>query len=227
MRTVTLLALLSASVCWAQQPQQNPAPQPSAQTTPLVIPAGTTIPARLTSQITVKSRPGDTVRAETAFPVTVGTRVAIPAGSYLEGEIVRLNKRRQSVQMRFTRLVYSNGYSVDIVGAAAQPNSSADNPNLPPPGLKPMVSSRGFAGQTSLASSQPFPQPQSHVGLFIGIAVASAVATLLLAILLRRHSGAGNSVLFDAGWQFEIVLKVPVSIDAARIADILAAPAAP
>lgn len=228
MRTAIFLALLSASVCWAQLPQEAPAPQAqAAQSAALIIPAGTMIPARLINQITVKSRPGDAVRAETAFPVTVGTRVAIPAGSYLEGEIVKLNKRDERVQMRFTRLVYANGYSVDVVGEATQPDSSADNPILTRRGAPSIVASNGFVGAQQNTTPPALSPPQSHTGLFIGLAVASAAVAVLLAVLLGRHHGYRQSVLFDTGWQFEVVLKAPVTVDAARIADLAIAPAVP
>lgn len=229
MRITILLVLLCSSVCMAQQTRDNSGPQNvPAQSNSFIIPGGTTIPAKLTGPITVRSRVGDPVRAVTTFPVTVGTQIAIPAGSYLEGEIVKLNKRRQTVKMRFTQLVYANGYSIAVDGAATQPDASASDLRPPIDGTTPGASANGFlaAPEAEFGSSQPFPQPQSHVGLFIGLSVAAAVATVLMAVLLRHHRGAGEAVLFETGSQFEVVLNTSVSIDAARIAGLADAPAA-
>lgn len=230
MRITILLVLLCSSVCWAQQPRDNLSPQNSpAQSNSFIIPGGTTIPAKLTGPVTVKSRPGDPVRAVTTFPVTVGTQIAIPVGSYLEGEIVKLDKRRQTVKMRFTQLVYANGYSIAVDGTAMQPDASASDSRQPIEGTIFGASANGFltAPGAEFGTSQPFPQPQSHVGLFIGLSVAAAVATVLMAILLRHHRGAGEeAVLFETGSQFDVVLNTPVSIDAARIPGRADAPAA-
>jgi hypothetical protein len=143
--------LTVASVCGPQQlstnpqqvgnPEQSqvPARQPqvshaaTAQNQTVTIPAGTRIPLRLVSQITRKARPGDTIRATTAFPVTVGTQMAIPVGSYVEGAIVKLKKRSRSVQLRLTRIVYANGYTVPIYGTnvEGQPPGNTLTPRLP------------------------------------------------------------------------------------------------
>ena len=62
------------------------APAPSAQS--IVVPTGTAIQLTLMSAVKSKStKPGDTVRAVVAFPVTIGTQLAIPAGTYVEGEV--------------------------------------------------------------------------------------------------------------------------------------------
>lgn len=79
------------------------------------MPQGTTIPLELVSLIKSKtSRPGDSVRGVVAFPVTVGTQVAIPAGTYVEGTINSINPgpphgMGRSVKIHFTRLIFSNG----------------------------------------------------------------------------------------------------------------------
>jgi hypothetical protein len=50
------------------------------------------------------------------------------------------------------------------------------------------------------------------------------VASVLGAILLHHYRGNGETVLFGAGWQFEVALKQPVSVDATAIAGAVAAP---
>jgi hypothetical protein len=53
----------------------------------------------------------------------------------------------------------------------------------------------------------------------VGIAVGTAAAGIVTLALLGRHRGVDT--LFDAGWQFEMVLESPVSLDADRVAAAL------
>src|ERR1700720_4422643 len=59
----------------------------------LIIPAGTRVPLSLKQAISTKTaRNGDPVYAETAFPFVVNERVAIPAGTYIQGKITRVER---------------------------------------------------------------------------------------------------------------------------------------
>ena len=110
-----VLSVLASQTAFAAGPQV-PAPAPSgtpAQT--ITVPAGTVVPLTLVGQIKSKStKVGDTVRAVVAFPITVGTQVAIPAGTYVEGVVTSLTAQAKTthqpdVQIHFTRLLYANG----------------------------------------------------------------------------------------------------------------------
>lgn len=230
MRIFALVVLLAASTSWAQEPASNPqppsqaqAPAPAAsQNQTITIPVGTRIPLALVRPITTKARPGNDVRAVTGFPVTVGTQLAIPVGTYVEGVIDKVRKRGRwgaSLQMHFTRILYANGYSVSIDGANTQ--AKALSPKLSSP------ETTAFAGESgsynALAAQQssglpPLPNPGSHIGTVVGVAVGGAVAMIVTIVLVARHQGGGNDVLFDTGWQFEMVLQSPLSVDAASVA---------
>src|SRR5271157_4037506 len=143
MRILAILGLLVNLTCWAQEPASNPQPPPSQvqaqapaapQDQTITIPAGTRIPFSLASAITRKSaKQGNPVRALIGFPVTVGTQLAIPAGTYVEGVIDKVTMRGRNgptIQMHFTRILYANGYSVpfDATNTQAEvftPGSSA------------------------------------------------------------------------------------------------------
>lgn len=86
--------LLCAALGWAQASPQTaanskPAASPDATTSEhaaknLTIPSGTKIPLSLKQAISTKNaRQGDPVYAETAFPVAIGGRMMIPAGTYV------------------------------------------------------------------------------------------------------------------------------------------------
>ena len=71
------------------------------------------------------TKAGDTVRAVVAFPVTIGTQLAIPAGTFVDGSVIRVTRTRRaasrpSFRVHFTRLVFSNGYSVALNGENTQ-----------------------------------------------------------------------------------------------------------
>jgi len=236
MRTFVLVGLLAATACWGQEtvsnPQQPPvqneaqaqAPEPPQNPT-ITIPAGTQIPLALASPVTYKAaRPGTAIRATTAFPVTVGTQLAIPAGAYVEGVIDHATRRSRygpSMQMHFTRLVYSNGYSVAIEGTTTQAKAVSPASGSPEVAAIPSEADGiySFSGQQS-PTPPPLP-PLPHVGPSVGVIVGATVgvaAVGILTIVLLGHHGGSNFVLFDTGWQFQMVLQSPLTVDAASAA---------
>lgn len=69
--------------------QQAAAVAPTAATAAIDVPAGTKVQLNLVNPImSLSTKPGDTVRAVVAFPVTVGNHVAIPAGTFVEGQFL-------------------------------------------------------------------------------------------------------------------------------------------
>jgi hypothetical protein len=243
-RILFLVALLAALNCSAQEPLMNTQPSLSsaqstapvaAQKQTIVIPAGTRIPLSLASPIASKSaRPGYAVRAVTGFPVTVGTQLAIPVGAYVEGVIDKVAKGGSagpSLQMHFTRILYASGYSVPIDGAnsvarALSPNSNSpeiatfSDTNASANGMTYALAAQQSPGQPSI---QP---PSPHFGAAIAAGIAAMAAGIVAAVLLARHRGGGNGILFDTGWQFDLVLKSPVSVNAANIAAAGVSPSA-
>jgi hypothetical protein len=135
--TATIAGLLMASSQWAQDRapirQQRPTePQEistSSQNQLVTIPAGTRIPLSLIIRVQTKlAHRGDLVYLETQYPVVIGTEIAIPAQTYVEGVIEKVDKRGPTahgngLQMHFTRLVFSNGYEIRLDNAVVQANS--------------------------------------------------------------------------------------------------------
>jgi hypothetical protein len=64
------------------------------------------------------------------------------------------------------------------------------------------------------------PLPGPHYGPIIGTAAGGVAAIVVFAILAHRHRG--DYALFDAGWQFEMILQSPLSLDAERVAAAMA-----
>jgi hypothetical protein len=153
--------------------------------------------------------------------VTVGTQLAIPVGTYVDGTVDKVSKGGRSgpsVQMHFTQLLYANGYSVDIDGESVQAKALRPNSRSSEAAALPANSGSGnsLAAQV-LAQQPPVQTPASHIGTVVGIGLASAAAAIAIPLILLHHWG-GTVVLFDAGWQFEMVLNSPLSVDAASVA---------
>jgi len=193
-----------------------------AQAQTITVPEGTKIPLRLTSPLNTRTaRVGDAVRAETAFPVAVDTKVAIPAGAYVEGAIDKVTKSgaHAGFDMHFTRLIFANGYTVPISGSSTSTlTADLDLPESP---------DAIGGGMASLQSSCPLPPclpttptltqpstPGSKTGLFVGIAVATAAIAIIGAVAFRSH---GGGMYLDAGSSLEMVLASPLPLDAAKL----------
>ncbi len=104
------------------QPAQAGGDQGGAKPRPakVVVPAGTKLPLVLHNAITTRNaKPGDSVYLETLFPIMQENRVVIPAGSYVEGEIVETKrpgrvKGRGELMVRLNTMILPNGYTVNF-----------------------------------------------------------------------------------------------------------------
>lgn len=234
---------LQSTALPAPPAQAAPAPAPALPSASSIVsvPAGTAIPLTLINPIRSKSsKAGDAVRATVAFPVTVGTTVAIPAGSYVEGTLEQVvlhsSAGQPQVKVHFTRLLFANGYSVSLDAENTQ--AEVDAPDVPA-AVTPQATSADAALRTGTVAQphlvlaaygqqQPTLPPLPQVGpspAVVGAVLGGGAAVTIGALLWAHHHAANlDYVLFDAGWQFQIVLQQPVSVDIARIATPVAAP---
>lgn len=247
MRSSVTAALLIVCLVFSQLPASASAQ--AAQPATVTIAAGTVVPLTLVSQIKNKSsKPGDSIRAVVAFPVTVGTQIAIPAGTYVEGTLLSpapkvKHQPDPGVRIHFTRLVFANGYSASL--DATQTAALA----LPPAASSPQMGAMAFSASfgsfdpasflsaigfrmPSLASGwrswlmSPQATPPStppslpHVGpstgAIVGIALAPLVP-LVLVLIFHRRAGSSDFIVHDAGWQFQMKLDAPLTLNTAQI----------
>ena len=250
----SIAALMIASTVISQTPV--PVPQmspPAAQTSAapagqnalapttqaITVPAGTAIPLTLMSAIKSKStQPGDTVRAVVAFPVTIGTQLAIPAGTFVEGEVSQVTVRpkgsqQPSFRVHFTRLLFSNGYSAALSGENTQALALPEENGTQGVEVAELTPIRLPGTRFAMGGGQQQPPlpPLPRVGpnpAVVGGAIGGAFAALVIGMLVLAHHRASNIdfVLFDAGWQFQMVLDSPVTLDAAQVAAAAAVPSA-
>jgi hypothetical protein len=241
MRRLALLSLVTASMCFAQEPPNEPAPptspaqagaqqeaRPQEQSKELIVPSGTRVALTLTNPIRSQfAHRGDSVRAVTAFPVAVADQVAIPSGTYVDGRIEKMTKRGASghaeLQVHFTRMVFANGYAVllDTASTLAKAAPGTAGRNLPAgsaPGgpTAPGALAFQFPPQPPPPTLTPPPRLGPNPAVVAGISLGATAALIIAGIALgHRHAG---DILFEAGSQFEMVLASDLALDASRVA---------
>jgi hypothetical protein len=91
-----------------------------AQAPIITVPSETRIQLVLMRAVLMRSAAvGDQIYAVTAFPVAISGQMGIPAGTYTQGSIDALTRptwksARAEFQMHFTKLVFANGYVVQL-----------------------------------------------------------------------------------------------------------------
>lgn len=221
-----IAGLVIAAVCGAQMPLARA--QSPADPAPITVPQGTRVPLVLVNVIHSKStRPGDVVRAQVAFPIVVGTQTAIPAGTYVEGTVQALTSRaaggQPSIQIHFTRLLFASGYTVPLDAANTQalllePETGRTRATVELADARdgaPILGESTGAAQTTPTLPSVGPNPAVVTGALVG----AAALTLVLALTISHHRITHTDyVLFDSGWQFEMVLAQPLVLDMNKVA---------
>jgi hypothetical protein len=224
---------LIAAVPFAQMPATTPARQSASVT--ITVPPGTLVALKLISTIKSKStKPGDPVRAIVAFPLAIGTDVAIPAGTYVEGAVVKVNAHPSrgnspSVQIRFNRLLFANGYSAPLVANNTQASiQPANSLNRQPDALADARDGAPYLGEAFLAGQSnpqlpPLPSNGPSPAALAGIGIGAGVGLVVLSLALTHHHASNaNYVLFDSGWQFQMVIEEPLTLDTAQVSSAAA-----
>jgi type IV secretion system protein VirB10 len=109
---------------------------PSAPAPPnnqLIVPVGTRLPLLLRNPINTRTaKPGDSVYFETAYPIAVNNRMAIPMGSFMRGEILEAKrpgriKGRGEIRLALQQLTFPNGYTLALLASpsSVDPNTGA------------------------------------------------------------------------------------------------------
>lgn len=197
-----------------------------------IVPAGTKIPIQLRQPISTKTaKPGDTVYAQTSFPVASGGNMVIPAGTWVQGtvdSVKRAGRLKGTAELQFhlTTLIYNSGYTLDI-GAAIDHVPGGDDVRMKEPGVVKHDAEKGkdlgrvgegAARGGQIGSLAGVAARRSIGGLAAGGLTGVAAGTLI-ALLAR-----GSDVRFETGAPVEIVLGHAMAIDAAKAAGTPSAP---
>jgi len=223
-RRASIVVLLLAGIAGAQSSMTplSAAPPTDSAKPSLIIPAGTRVPLSLKQAISTKTaKNGDPVYAETAFPLVVNERVAIPAGTYIQGKIERVQrgghvKGRAEVLIHFTSMIYPSGYTVMLGGSVE---------NTPGAEKTSMKDSEGTIRQDSDAGKKVKSAAEgATTGAVIGAvtgggkgagigAGVGGVTGLAIGMLSR-----GADIRLAPGASIEMEIQREVTVDASRIA---------
>ncbi len=102
----------SGSIAQSLPSPQQPSVSPPATIT---LPPGTKIAMDVTRAIrAATAKAGDQLYAQVSFPTVIGSRVAIPAGAYVQGTVegvTRPTRKSGSAEIDalFTKIIFANG----------------------------------------------------------------------------------------------------------------------
>jgi type IV secretion system protein VirB10 len=198
-------------------------PKPS---NPNVIPAGSKIPLLLKQAISTKNaREGDAVYAETAFPFVVNEHILVPAGTYIQGKISRVERAgrvrgRAEILMHFTSMIYPTGYTIML------PGSVENTPGAENSGVKDKegtIRQDSDTGKKIEDAARNGAYGGAVGGIGGGLATgglngarigagAGAAAGIAWALLKR-----GADVRLEVGTSIEMEIQREIPVDAARI----------
>ena len=198
------------------------APEESTSTKPtLTIPSGTRVPLSLKQAISTKTaREGDPVYAQTAFPFVVNDRIVIPAGTYIQGKITRVQrgghiKGRAELLIHFTSMIYPSGYTVMLGGSVENTPGAEKTSMKDSEGTIRQDSETGRKAKAAAtgATTGAVIGAVSGGGKGAGIgAGAGGIAGIAIAMLSR-----GADVRLEPGTSIEMEIQREVTVDATRI----------
>lgn len=187
----------------------------------LTVPSGTQVPVIMKHAVSTKSaKVGDPIYAETSFPVVIGERVVIPAGTYVQGKIAQVQragrvKGRAEVLIHFTTMIYPNGYTVMLPGAIENV-PGAETTHMK--GDEGAVQEQGQKGKdigtiASTAGTGALIGAVASGAKGAGIGAGAGAAVGLMTALLTR----GNDVRLEAGTTLQMVIQRDLQLDPTRV----------
>jgi type IV secretion system protein VirB10 len=178
------------------------------------VPSGTRLPLVLHNAISTRSaQPGDPVYLETLFPIVIDSRILIPAGSYVSGEVTEAKRPgrihgRGEIKIKLDNLILPNGYQASFnaspTGAGTGGNESVGKEGA----IKGDSNKAGDAGTvletTAAGAGLGGIVGQSARGAGIGAGAGAAAG--LLAVLLTR----GPEAELPRGTTLDVVMNRPL-----------------
>ena len=215
--TVCVIVISSRRVA-AQDPQRSSAPAAAGQ---LVVPSGTRLPLVLHNALTTRNaKPGDPLYLETVFPVVINDRILIPAGTYVQGELLEAKrpgkiKGQGQMRIRLTSMILPNGYAVDFhaipTNAGTGGNESTDEEGKIKGDTDKATDVGTVVKTTGMGAGIGAIAGRSAGGAGIGAGAGAAVG--LATILLSR----GPELELPRGTTLDVILDRALYLDASRV----------
>jgi hypothetical protein len=197
--------------------------QPAVKPTPatILIPSGTKLPLVLHNSITTKNAaPGDPVYLETLFPIVIANKILVPAGSYVQGEIVSAKrpgkvKGTGELQLRLNTMILPNGYTVNFnaipQNAGTGGGESVDKEGTMHGDTDKTTDAGTIIKGTAIGAGIGGIASRTATGAGVGAGIGAAAG--LAAVLLTR----GPELELPRGTTLDVVIDRPVYLDAIYI----------
>ncbi len=206
------LFVFSTSAFWAGAQEQQQEAQPDFEIT---IPRGTVIPIVLTAYLNTRSsKVGDTVYADTTYPIWIQQKLAIPKGSTIRATITEVLRPGRikgggQITVKFNDILLPNGIKRDLVasfhGIHGSGDETYDQKNEKVSGGASKSDDVGtIVGGMSAGAAAGGIVLRSGKGVAGGglIGTAAGVANVLLT--------RGKDLVLSPGTQFDLELQRPL-----------------
>jgi type IV secretion system protein VirB10 len=185
------------------------------------VPTGTKLPLILHNAITTRNaHPGDPLYLETLFPIVLNNKILIPAGSYVQGEILDAKrpgkvKGRGEMQIRLNTMILPNGYTVNFNAVPTNAGTGGDESVDKEGKIQGDTDKTTDAGTIvkGTAIGAGIGGIATRTGTGAGIGAGAGAAAGLLAVLLTR----GPELELPRGTTFDVVLDRTLHLDATYI----------
>ncbi|HXT73430.1 MAG TPA: hypothetical protein VN785_06220 [Candidatus Angelobacter sp.] len=178
------------------------------------VPSGTRLPLVLHNAISTRSaQPGDPVYLETLFPIVIDSRILIPAGSYVSGEVTEAKRPgrvrgRGEIKIKLDNLILPNGYQASF-NASPTDAGTGGNESIGKEGtIKGDSNKAGDAGTVleTTAAGAGIGGIVGRSATGAGIGAGAGAAAGLLAVLLTR----GPEAELPRGTTLDVVMNRPL-----------------
>ena len=199
---------------------------PAPNTGQVAVPTGTRLPLLLRNGINTRTaKAGDSVYFETAYPISVNNKIAIPLGTFLRGQVLEAKrpgriKGRGEFRIALEQMTYPNGYTIEL---RATPNSVDRNgqEGVDREGKIKGPSSKGRDTATVLVASGGGAYIGALAGEIVndapgrGASIGGGAAGIgaLIAILATR----GPEAELPRGTAIDVTFDRPLILDAAYV----------
>jgi len=193
----------------------------SAPSGKIEVASGTKLPLILHNAITTRNaQVGDPIYLETLFPIVQNNKILIPAGSYVQGEILEAKrpgkvKGTGELKIKLNTMILPNGYTVNFnavpTNAGTGGNESTDKEGTVHGDTDKSTDAGTIIKGTAIGAGIGGIASRTGRGAGIGAGVGALAG--LTAVLLTR----GPELQLPRGTTFDIELTRPLSLDASYI----------
>lgn len=193
----------------------------SAKTGTIEVPSGTKLPLILHNSITTRNAAaGDPVYMEVLFPLVLHNKILVPAGSYVQGEILEAQrpgkvKGTGELKLKLNTMILPNGYTVDFnavpTNAGTGGGESTDKEGTVHGDTDKTTDAGTIIKGTAIGAGVGGIATRTAGGAGIGAGIGALAG--LTTVLLTR----GPELELPRGTTFDIELTRPLFLDASQI----------